>query len=115
MRKTEEANLQKAVAKYLDLLGVLWFHCPNGGTRNIREAANLKAQGVKRGISDVIILEPRGCYHGLMIELKSAKGRLSESQKIFLKKCDANGYAVSVCYSFDSAKGVIDTYMSFKE
>jgi len=108
----KEANFQIAVARYLDLKKILWFHCPNGGSRNAREAANLKRQGVKRGISDVIILEPRAIYHGLMIELKTAKGTVSKEQKEFLSKCSDKGYMTRVCRSIDEVVAIVDFYMN---
>ena len=49
------------------------FHIPNGGSRNKLEASNLKKQGVKAGVPDLFLPVGRGSYHGLFIELKSAK------------------------------------------
>lgn len=55
---------------------------PNGGARDIRTAAKLKAEGVTPGIPDVMWPHPRGPFNGLAIEFKSwDHGRLSDDQK----------------------------------
>ena len=54
-----EADEQKAVIQWCILMEGRWpeleyiYHVPNGGSRNSREAANLKAQGVKPGVPDL--------------------------------------------------------------
>lgn len=51
-----EADEQKAVIQWCILMEERWpeleyiYHVPNGGSRNAREATNLKAQGVKPGV-----------------------------------------------------------------
>ncbi len=109
--KGSEADLQKAVATYLNFKGVLWFHCPNGGTRNKKEAANLKRQGVKSGVPDVCILEPNHRFNGLFIELKVGSNKPSDNQNKWLIQLRAKGYLAAVCYSFDECKDVINEYL----
>ena len=55
----------------------LLFSVPNGGTRNIIEAQQLKATGLTPGIPDMILLY-NGCYG---IEFKTEYGIVSPSQK----------------------------------
>lgn len=75
------------------------FHVPNGGLRNRISAARLKAQGVKPGVPDFLLLEARGDYHGLAIELKrSDGGRLSDNQDMWLVKLQCAGYKTAVCH-----------------
>ena len=50
-----EESEQIKLAQWLDLAKVLWCHVPNGGGRSKREAARLKAAGVKAGVPDVLI------------------------------------------------------------
>lgn len=106
-----ESDLQKVCAEYLDYLKVLYFHPPNGGLRNLKEAARFKAEGVKPGVSDLVILEPRADRHGLMVELKVGKNTLSDYQVEYLRACWRRGYAVAVCYTFDAFKAVVDRYL----
>ena len=107
-----EDNFQKSVARYLDAKGVLWFHCPNGGSRNIAEAAKLKAMGVKPGIPDILVLEKRHFYSGLAIELKVGKNKCTDHQEEMQRHFFARNWRVIVCYSLDHAIQEIDNYFS---
>ena len=58
---TEEQE-QVTLAHWLDLHKIAWFHPPNGGHRNVIVGRKLKAQGVKRGVPDVMIVDrPPAC------------------------------------------------------
>ena len=43
----------------------LLFAIPNGGKRSPVTGSILKAEGVRRGIPDLMLAIPRGNYHGL--------------------------------------------------
>ena len=109
-----EDDDQVAAACYLDLLTspagdgkLFWFHTPNGGFRNKKTAGKMKAQGVKKGIPDIIIEEippkfPE--YKGVRIELKRRKGRPSDvkkEQREILDRYKLRGYLVFVCFGID--------------
>lgn len=102
--KDIEHHIQKAIANYLDLLGLCYFAVPNGGQRHVRVAAKLKAEGVKAGVPDIAIVH-EGKYYGLEVKKpktdKSPKGRLSDSQKIMIPKLEAAGAQVGVVYGMD--------------
>lgn len=59
---------------------VVYFHVPNGGDRDLREAKRLKQSGVKAGVPDLIFLAYQRFY---CLELKEpgGKGRLSPAQR----------------------------------
>lgn len=57
------------------------FAVPNGGRRDAITGAKMKAEGVLSGVSDLILLLPRGGYAALLIEMKIEKGIQSKSQK----------------------------------
>ena len=64
VHNNEEARIQTEFFKLIPLYfpnipDRLIFAVPNGGSRHVREAANLKRQGVKPGVSDVIVLIPK--------------------------------------------------------
>ena len=75
-------------------------------------AVKLKRSGYSKGTPDILIFEPRGSYHGLFIELKTAKGRISAEQLYWLEELIHRGYAAMVCRSFDEARGEIETYLA---
>lgn len=106
-----EADNQKVVAEYLDALHVLWFHPANEGKRSYGAANHLRAQGLKRGVPDIIILEPRGGYHGLAIEMKHGKNKPTEEQKEWLRALLARGWKAGICYNADAAIRVIRGYL----
>lgn len=115
----KEDDLQRACANYLRLQypAVLFFHVPNGGSRNRIEAAKLKGMGVLPGVSDLVILEPRE-YRGvkpcgLLIELKAKGGKLAGSQESFITEVQVRGYMAAVVWSFDGFKNLIDEYFKY--
>ena len=85
---------------------------PNGGKRNIREAARLKKEGALAGVSDVFLPVARGGYHGLYIELKVKGGAVSQSQKWWIAETTKQGYLAKVCYGWVEASDVIEGYLS---
>lgn len=90
----------------------LMFAVPNGGSRNVIEAANLKREGVTAGVSDIFVLVPRGGFHGLAIEMKSSKGSMSHNQAMFMQAIIKQGYMANVCRSFEEARTVIEEYIA---
>lgn len=94
----------------------LMFHVPNGGSRNLIEAKNLKKMGVRAGVPDIFLPVARGGFHGLFIEMKRADGgRLSGSQAEYIQKLRMQGYQAVVCKGFDSAVSVITAYLEGEE
>ncbi len=92
--------------KYRHLL----FAVPNGGKRNITTAKYLKAEGVMPGVSDLILLVPTPFYHGLCIEMKTPKGKQSESQQAFQQLVSKQGYKYELCHSLDEFRTAITDY-----
>jgi hypothetical protein len=113
-----EDSLQIACATYLraQYPNVVWFHSPNGGSRNAIEAAKLKQMGVRPGVSDIIILEPRELHGikpcGLIIELKAKGGKLQDTQASFIMDVQARGFMAAVVWNFDAFKELIDEYLA---
>lgn len=84
----------------------------NGGKRNVREAAGMKREGVKAGVSDIFLPVARKDYHGLYIELKAEKGKLSDNQKWWIAETTKQGYLAKVCFGWLEAAEVIKKYLS---
>jgi len=89
----------------------LLYHIPNGGNRDIKEAANLKRQGVKAGVPDLCLPVARGGWHGLYIELKVGRNKPTEKQEAWIRELSKQGYAVKVCYGWEAASRVIRNYL----
>lgn len=87
------------------------FHIPNGGTRNIREAVELKAQGVKAGVPDLMLPFPTKHFAGLFIEMKFGKNKTSEDQDEWLAYLSSVGYMTSVQWDWESTRDLIIDYL----
>jgi hypothetical protein len=90
----------------------LLYHVPNGGSRNIREAANLKRAGVRAGVPDLHLPVARGEYHGLWLELKSPTGRTSDAQRDWHAALRDEGHRVEVCTDWIAARDILIAYLS---
>lgn len=79
--------------------------------RSIVQGARMKREGVKAGVSDVMLPVARGGYHGLYIELKIKGGKVSNSQEWWIAETTKQGYYSTVCYGWVEAKEVIEGYL----
>lgn len=114
--KKGEASLQSACVTWFNLeypeyRGLL-FHVPNGGSRNAREGANLKKQGVVAGVADLLLLLPRKGFGCLCVEMKTAKGSQSTLQREWGGKVSKYGNLYVVCRSVDEFIEIINSYLS---
>jgi hypothetical protein len=89
----------------------LLFSVPNGGNRDKREAARLKRQGVKSGVSDVILLIPKNGFASLCIEFKTEKGKQSYEQKEFQRQSEMYGSKYVIARNVGSAIETIKEYL----
>jgi hypothetical protein len=89
----------------------LLFAVPNGGDRHRIVAAKMKAEGVRAGVPDYLLLFPVEPYHGLAIELKSLSGYASAEQKIWIERLRNNGYRAEICRGADAAWAVVCDYL----
>lgn len=87
------------------------FAVPNGGARHIATAVKLHQEGVKRGVPDIMLAYPHGRYHGLFIEMKFAKNKITPEQEQWLSHLQDVGYMTAVCYDWVEARNVILFYL----
>lgn len=114
MRHLED-SLQKRCVMWFSLqyreYAKLLHHSPNGGKRNAIEAAKFKAMGVRAGFPDLILCIARQGYHGLFVELKTAKGRQSDNQKYYQAVLEEQGYKYVVIRSIEDFISTINEYL----
>lgn len=101
MKKNDEQFIQIYICSFLNKLKLIedkfiYFHIPNGGTRNVREAANLKMAGLLPGVPDLYLLGPQ---HRQFVELKKRNGSLRKEQKEFISRVREYGWMVDVIYA----------------
>ena len=89
----------------------LLFAVPNGGSRNKLEAINLKRQGVKSGVADVLLLIPKGGFASLCLEFKTKTGKQSDEQKEFQKQAEKCGSKYVIVRSVKEAIEKVREYL----
>ena len=87
------------------------FAVPNGGRRDRVSGAKLKAEGVLPGVSDLILLLPRGRHHGLLIEMKTERGKQSQAQRDWQRDMVHRGYKYLVIRSIDEFIDMVTDYL----
>lgn len=89
---------------------------PNGGLRDPRVAAALKAEGVLAGFPDLVLMAPRGSaplYHGCVVEMKTVGGRCSKDQVRVLAALRRRGYFVIIGNrGVDHAFAEVEAYLA---
>jgi hypothetical protein len=112
--ESTEAKTFWAWAQYHPIAKYCLFAIPNGGSRNVREAKNMKDQGVRKGVSDYFLAHPWNGKGGLFIELKRANkaiSRLSVEQAAWLAQSERVGYATKCAYGADEAIRAVEEYL----
>lgn len=112
--RDDEYRIQCAVVAWIAFAypRALFTISPSGMKLPISVAAKLKRMGYLAGTPDLLIFEARGKYHGLFVELKTLKGKLTIPQQEFLACLNRRGYLAVVAYGYNNAVKVIDDYFS---
>lgn len=119
VRKTpadEEHLLQAACVQWFRLqhpaLNHNLFAVPNGGRRDKATGARLKAEGVKAGVADLILLRRNAHFAALLIEMKTPRGQQSQSQRDWQRAIERDGYKYVVCRSVEDFITTVNEYLS---
>lgn len=95
-------------AKVVDYLLAI----PNGGKRSgPREGARLKAEGVKPGVSDLLLPLRRGGFGGLWIELKAPGKKPTPEQRRWIERMTTAGYFATWTDDWERAAQIITAYL----
>lgn len=89
------------------------FAIPNGGARDGRTGARLKAEGVKPGVPDVCLpyRNRQTGYAGLWIEFKVGDNTLTTEQRNFREYLEYAGYKIVICYTWKDAADAVIAYI----
>ena len=124
----KEEKLQIAISTYLKVqYPDVYFMSDSSGLRlPMGLAVKAKKQRSKHAQLDLIILEPRGSYYGLIIELKKDEGEVFkkkggfrksehvESQNKSIEHLKGKGYFCCYGFGFDNVKQIIHLYLNLK-
>ena len=113
-----ESQIQKGFVRWFrgryEEIEPLFFAVSNGGARNVWTAKILKDEGVRAGVSDLILLIPKHGYAGLLIETKTPDGKQSDSQKTFEKLATKFKYKYAVVRTQEDFEELIKWYVEDK-
>jgi len=106
-----EAEIQKAIVKYLRMvLGPdAIVHCSanevrRGGSKGMRQQMVNRAMGVKKGFPDLMVIAGGEVW---FLEVKSARGRLSDAQIDTHDILRRQGFRVYVVRSIDDVQAIL--------
>lgn len=117
-----EHNIQASCVTWFRLqyphLASLLFAVPNGtyfnsATRGKAFAYHRKlvAEGLTKGVADLILLVPRNGFGALCIEMKTKIGKQSTEQKEWQKTAENNGNKYIVCRSLEEFIFAVNNYL----
>lgn len=110
LRKPSETQEAIALASHMKMKypDILYTHIANE-----QQQSKVK-EGLLPGVSDYMIFEIRGGYHGMALELKRRDGtnHLSDDQKKFFENMRARNYYCAVAYGWKEALKEIDKYLN---
>lgn len=120
-------DLRKGKQEHFDQVQIFDYFCrndqsvydclyaiPNGGKRPKKTAAEMEAEGAKRGYPDMGLEIPAGVYHGMRIEQKHGKRKPSDEQAKWLRRLSAMGFYVVLSFSPDETINTIKRYVALK-
>lgn len=124
---SRESQIQQSAVRWFRLqypnLSRLLVHIPNEGKRNIKMikgravcigGARLKAEGLVKGASDLVLFVPNENYHALCLETKVGgehKTYQSKEQKEWQQEVENQGYKYVVYRSIDEFISIINEYL----
>jgi len=121
--KKQEESLHKAVCNFLKLqFPDLIFTSESGGIRlTMGQAVKAKSLRSESKLPDLLVMEPRGGYSGLFIEIKKESvwlrdGSLSKDKHVqaqgkVLDRLKNKGYYAVFGCGIDGTMSIINTYM----
>ena len=107
-----ERELQEACVRWFRLQypKFVIFAVPNGGSRNLYEAKNMKESGTLAGVADLVVVGNGGRV--LFVEMKRQKGgKLKPEQEEWIQKLDDKDYCVGVAKGCESAVRILQKYL----
>ncbi len=113
----EEHRLQVACVRWFRYrhpeLHYRLFAVPNGSRRDAVTGAKLKEEGVLAGVADLILLKPNRFYGALLIEMKTPKGRPSDTQKEWAANLQGE-YKYVICRSINDFIREVEDYLKYE-
>ena len=105
-----EESIQVACVKWFRLQypNLVIFAVPNGGSRNLYEAKNMKESGTLAGVADLVVVGNGGKV--LFVEMKAGKNKQEDSQVLFQNKVEKLGHRYIICRSKEQFMKEVDLW-----
>lgn len=110
-REYPESRLQKAIVQHLLFSGAFFHSIPNQRQCSVQEHARLKAEGLRKGVADLLIVVDGKAHY---MECKSEKGVLSDAQFEFCNDCAANGIPFASVQDIKTALEILSSWGAIK-
>ena len=109
-----EDTIQEKTVEYLRWQYPKVKYCASlGGIRTgYKQAVKAKRTGYVKGFPDMQLLEARGGYFGMFIEIKTHKGYPTSHQKEWIEALNDRGYYAIVAKGLPMILDEIDSYLS---
>lgn len=95
-----------------------YLRIENSRGKSVIQQSILKSEGAKAGTPDLFLAVPVAGFHGLWLEVKTAKteiskkGVVSEHQLILLTDLQDRGYACAIGFGIDECRKIINNYLN---
>lgn len=109
MRHDEE-NFQIGVVRALKYAGHFVFAVPNGNRNNPIQGHKYKIMGQMAGVSDLILLLPKGKVYFIELKNPNGKGKQSPSQRDFEDNVKAHGHEYLIWDSWAQVEQFINAH-----
>lgn len=107
----KESQIQNMIIQFLKNNNLKYHTSFNGLKASKGQARFMKSQGLISGHPDLTIYKRVKEHELLFLELKTVKGKLSESQKEYIRALIEDDYIVSVAYGYYDAIYKIKKYL----
>ena len=111
MGRNDELKIQAQCFRYLRSIGIFCHSIPNEADgRSVIAQQQLMAAGLTPGVADMLVWWPGKNSDEVelgYLELKTAKGKQSEYQKTFERKCHEAGIRYDLVRSLDELKDLV--------
>lgn len=74
-------------------------------------ALRMKREGVVAGVPDLFLSLPRGGWHGMYIEIKFGKNKLTQRQEDFFAAASKHNYKCVAVYTLDEFTREVTNYI----
>ena len=107
-----EHDLQVGLVELIrEVAPEILFSATNGGVRlSMNQAKRMKAAGYLKGVPDLLFFEPRHGFHGLALELKAKRGKISPIQRERIEEVRLRGWKAEIAFGWDQSIHVLREY-----